>query len=240
MAPLAKATYVGTSPDLPPAWSIGLLEKMEWPDGCEPVGLMPAAPHAASCHEALFPSQTAADGTLLAATQQRLRPGFVEYSLLGKEKGVDVWPEVGHVTLAAPYPNFTLQPPAEWAGAIRDFDRDSILLAFWIKVPQAGPHTLYLTSRDGRPSSSSDVAGGVWIDDELVMTMHNFDTSETSAKVGATLGKGWHRICVSGSQGLGRDGDGRAATRAFTLYMKGPSDTAPVQVTPYAEAPAKG
>jgi hypothetical protein len=115
------------------------------------------------------------------------------------------------------------------------FDKDSVLLDFWIQVPQEGPYTLYLTSRDGRIGSLGDLEGGVWIDDELVMVIDKFDTAQVSAKVGVTLGKGWHRIDVGGSQQLGHDHDDTASTRAFTLYMKGPSDTVPVEVTPYGE-----
>lgn len=184
----------------------------------------------ASLANALIPAQTAPEG---------LAPHFTGYALQGRAGEGGAWVVIGTATVPATLADFTTEPRTEWKDVTPTQGRMRVVWQFWTEVPTGGTYT-FIVSAHGNTRGSADVH----IDDAADATLQEaingglFVDDRAQAQVGVGLAKGWHKFVVGIEQGVSRTDD--LHPLLLKAYIKGPSDTAPVQITPFAVPPKDG
>jgi hypothetical protein len=192
-----------------------------------------AAPMVASAESpvslanAVIPAQTAPEG---------LVAHFTGYTMQGRASDVDAWASIATAAVPATLADFSTTPRTEWQDITPTQGRMRVVWEFWTEVPTDGTYTL-IVSGHGKARGTAEIR----LDDAAEPTLQTAinggllvdDRAQGQGVVG--LAKGWHKVAVAIEQGVSRIDDLRPLL--LKVYLKGPNEAAPVQLTPYAVPP---
>lgn len=143
------------------------------------------------------------------------------------------WASLGSAVLPATASSFTTLPSPGLAG---DLPGDGATLQtwrFWWRASTSGRHVVVLQIAN---TAAVPAAATLTVDAQVkpVTTVNADDEGNHNAIAAADLGAGWHRLVVTLQQPVAAS---RGRQTTVNVFVRGPSASQPVDVTPWAAVP---
>jgi hypothetical protein len=205
----------------------GAAQKTTSAESSNAVRGLPAASPSVSLSDALIPAQPAPIGLVTR---------FICYTLQGRANDGDPWATIASASVPATLADFSTQPPSQWLDVAPTQGAMRVQWDMWVEVPRDGAYTVILAGH-----SRSQGEAGMHIDDQADLALHitlsgsPVADDRVTVQTSVGLAKGWHKFTLRAVQ-LVNPGD-KLRPLMFKVYSKGPSDPAPIQVTPSAVPP---